>query len=151
MLYAIIAIVVIAVAAVAVGVSTLSLGGGNNANVTSLKYIETVASSEAVSLTETISVKNIGSSNMIMLIETSLGKQVVDFGQEKVWIQTLGEWSEGTASGFNTLEEQWNQVWSRFQDQGGNSDITFKIKSVSFTVTDIQVNPTLSDSLFEHD
>jgi hypothetical protein len=70
MLYAIVAIVIIAVAAVAgVLVFTLGYSGGNNAQGDSVKFNVDATSAYGTIYTTTVSAKNVGQNNMLVLWE----------------------------------------------------------------------------------
>ena len=158
MLYTVIAIAIIVVAVVAG--TFLYMGTMGKAKVTSLKFNEHVtlpAASGGTAISEIVSVKNIATSNMLMLIQYTMGDveylNILDFAQQKMWMKTgNGGWNPtSSAADYNGLSQQWSEIWTHFQSRSGNSDINFtSTDGTIIALTNIQTNPSLSDTLFIH-
>jgi hypothetical protein len=157
----IVAIVVVVVVVAGVGIYVATRGGGENAGgggggggggitgATSLQFDITDTSSGLVG---TIKAKNIGSSNLkLRLDETapSAMSVLINEATQTVWIYASGTWMD--------MSSYFENEWSAFNTEfaGYLTDLSSWTGSGSITVgtvtfSNIQVNPTLDDSLFEH-
>jgi hypothetical protein len=152
MLYAIVAIVIIAVAAVG-GVLVFAIGqsGGNNVQGDSIKFTVDSTATGGTTYTTNVSAKNIGQNNMLLLWENPYvkTKTVVDFSKQTLWENLGGKWTE-YPDAFSNVSSDWSQMWTQIQC-GNSTEVTYADDSNStIRLYNIQINPSLPDSLFEH-
>jgi|WetSurMetagenome_2_1015567.scaffolds.fasta_scaffold294929_1 hypothetical protein len=152
MLYAIVAIVIIAVAAVA-GVIVFTMGqrGDNNPQGDSIKFNVDATSAYGTIYTTTVSAKNIGQNNMLLLWENPhvKTKMVLDFSKQTSWEYFYGSWTEYPWA-FNNISSDWSQMWTHIQGSNG-TEVTYSDESNStIRLYNIQINPSLPDSLFAY-
>jgi hypothetical protein len=159
-------VAIVAVAAVAVGagifVATRGGGGGGGggggvdvSGATSLRFkVDTTV--EGMSGTYTLSAKNIGSSNMMMRIEGTMSGQdfiyIINGAQQKLWVEMGGQWMD-LSTNYSQYWDTWNQSFTGYKTQlagwtGG--DWTYTQSGVTVRIYNIEVNPSISDSLFVH-
>jgi hypothetical protein len=157
----IIAIVVIVVAAgVGVGVYLATRGGGTGGtdgtsggdigSATSLSYDITESSTGSAF---TLKAKDIGSSSMKMRIEgTVAGLEdiiyIINGATETAWMCYGDTWLDMSSS-YSTYYDTWSTAFSGYQtDLASWTSGSITVGTV--TISNIQVNPTLADSLFIH-
>jgi hypothetical protein len=160
----IIAVVVVVVVAVA-GVGAYVLvsrgggtggggggGGGDIGSATSLKF-DVSSTTGGVSSSMTFYVKGIGSDAVKMRVEgTAAGQEfklIINGEQEKVWMYIAGQWMDFSSS-YSDYWEQWNSAFSGYKESlsGWAGSGTWTSPDGTVTISNIQVNPTLEDSLF---
>jgi hypothetical protein len=157
----IIVAIVVAVAVVAgVGVyaATRSGGGGNGggtdiSGASSLQF-DVNSTIENLSNVFTFYTKNIGTSNVMIRIDGTVSGEdviyIINGAQQKVWFYTAGTWID-LSSSYSTYWETWSQSLQSYQyDLVGWSGGSWTSPDGSTTISNIKVNPSLSDSLFEH-
>jgi hypothetical protein len=130
------------------------------AGATSLQY--------SVTLTETLvgqrtysytyQGKNLGTTNFMMKIEATddQGNQstfIVNGAEQKAWSYHDGEWTNLSAT-YVTQYGIWHPLWQGYitalNAWNGSGDYTYTESFSTVRIYDITVNPTLSDSLFQH-
>ena len=128
-------------------------GGGDISGASSLQFHVSLTG-ENYSSDYTLQAKNIGTSNLMMRIDgTFVGQDliyIVNGVQQKVWIYEGGTWVD-LSSSYSTYWSQWSQAFAGYQtDLSGWTGGSWTSSDGSVTINDVQVNPSLSDSLFEH-
>ena len=154
----IIASVAIAVV-VCVGVGTCVLvtrdgdrgDGGTGSDIRSATSLSFDVTDTSTSSTFTLKVKDIGSSSMKMRIDgitAGIPCYIINGALQRVWMSYAGIWQELTAEDFLDLWSYWSTELSVYQESlaswTGSSSITVGTK----TFFNIQVNPSLENSLF---
>jgi hypothetical protein len=155
-LYAII-VTAILVVAVLIPVLLLFSSGNAAANASSLKYTQTTRYSDANGGgqdTYTVYVKNFGTPNIMSRYEgTYNGEQIIsitDEGTRQMWQYYQGRWSD--ISGFYnaTMSSQaWADLRNNLRNWNGFGEVKFTIWGNDVTISDIEVNPSLPDALFQ--
>jgi hypothetical protein len=157
LIIAIVVIVVVAVAGVGIFVATRGGtsgggggGGGNAGSATSLSFDMTDTASAS---TLTFQAKDIGSSNMkIRVAGTAAGYDmiyIVNGATSQAWMYTAATGWLDMSSQFSTLWDTWNSALTGYQTNlAGWTSGNITVGTV--TISNIQVNPTLADSLFTH-
>jgi hypothetical protein len=159
MLYAIIAIVILLVA-VLVPVLFLFVLHGNAADASSLKFTETQILSASTGGDEqiyTIYIKNFNTPYVMSRAEgTYDGQQVIgitDGVNHKMWTYYDGQWQDTTFmsnGNWSTVDEGWNLLRTSLRNWSGSGELTYTLPTGDiFRLTNIEVNPSLSDSLFQ--
>ena len=158
----IVAIVVVAAVVVGVGIYVATRGGGGGAGggggggggggitgATSLQFDITDTSSGLVG---TVKSKDIGSSNLKLRIDEtapSAMSVLVNGATQTIWIYASGTWMDMSPY-FENYWSTWNTEFTGYQTAlagwTGSGSITFG----TVTISNIQLNPTLDDSLFTH-
>jgi hypothetical protein len=156
----IIAIVVIVVAAgVGVGAYVATRGGGTGGggggggtggdigSATSLSFTITESSSGSAL---TLKAKDIGSNNMKIRIDMTAPtamSYIVNGATSTAWVYTDTTGWIDMSSTFSTLWDTWNSAFTGYQtDLGSWTSGSITVGTV--TISNVQVNPTLADSLF---
>lgn len=108
---------------------------------------------------ETFRVKNIGSPNIKFRRDgTILGEEyieILDVGEEKVWMWTsTGGWTDMSAI-VQTAILLYRQLLEEYKTElsewtGGDHTYTDPMTDGTVRIYDIEVNPTLPDTLFQH-
>jgi hypothetical protein len=136
-------------------------GGGTEVDVegaSSMQFKVSVDPADSESVTYEYMIKNAGTSSHMMRIEMeSAGEEfiyIINGAQEKVWMCTDGEWMEFSEM-YQSYWETWNSAWQGYRtnllDWTGYGDWTYTTPDGdSVRIYDINVNPSLSDSLFQH-
>lgn len=140
-------------------------GGGGNGGTTvdvsganSLRFSVSVTQAGEGQEVATYMVKNAGTSNLMMRIEMvdSSSQEyiyIINGALEKVWIYSDGEWTDLSVA-YSTYWDTWNSAWEGYRtnlaDWTGLGDWTYTDDGTTVRIYDIDVNPTLSDSLFQH-
>ncbi len=127
-------------------------GGGGIGSATSLSF-RVDGSVQGTSFSYTFKVKDIGSSGLKMRIEgTAMGQNVVTIvngALHQAWMSAAGQWTD-MSSYFDTYWDEWSTSVEGYQT--GLSDWTggtWTSPDGTITISDIQVNPVLADSLFQ--
>ena len=153
----IVAIVAVVAVAAGVGIYAATRGGGGGgegiSGAQSLQF-DVNATVGGVSTTYTLMAKNIGTSNLMMKIDGTFAGQaiiyIVNGAQQKVWMYAAGQWTD-LSEGFSTYWSQWSQTFQGYKTGlSGWTGGTWTSSDGTVTISNIQVNPSLSDSLFEH-
>ncbi len=126
---------------------------GGIGSATSLSFKVTVTYQGAATET-TFKAKDIGSSSMKIRMEgTAAGYEyiyIVNGAQQKAWMYAGGQWLD-MSSTFSTYWSTWSQSFSGYQESlSAWTSGTYTSPDGSVTISDIQVNPSLDDSLFVH-
>jgi len=165
----IVAIVVVAAAVVSVG-AYVALSGGSSGTTTTSASIEDAASLsmkmdmtvEDTLTTMDFKVKGIGTSDLMMRVDLTLMGQnmvlVINESERSAWAFTGGIWMD-MSSEFDQYWEQMDQAFEQAKDQlrgwtgefGGTYTYTEPSTGATVRIYDIQINPNLDDSLFQHD
>jgi hypothetical protein len=81
---------------------------------------------------------------------------IINGAQKQVWIYAGGEWSN-FSDYFSDYWSEWNSTFTGFRDNlvshwSGSGDYTYTDPNTgdSYRFYSISVNPSLSDSLFQH-
>jgi hypothetical protein len=94
--------------------------------------------------------------NFMMRIEhvSSSGAKtitVLDAAQQKAWANSNGQWQDISAefaNQFDPINTQFLGYWTNLKSWSGTGDLTYAANGATIRIFDIQVNPTLSGSLF---
>ena len=138
-------------------------GGGNGGTTTDVAGASSLQFS--VSFTEegvgtdvsTYRVKNAGTSNVMMRIDTALATgedyiYIINGAQQKVWIYGDGEWTDLSVA-YDTYWNAWSTTWEGYRtslaDWTGLGDWSYTEGGATIRIYDIYVNPSLADSLFQ--
>jgi outer membrane lipoprotein-sorting protein len=159
LIIAVVVVVVVAVAGVGVYVATRGGGGGGEnqpsggdvGSATSLSYDITETSTGSAF---TFKAKDIGSSNMKMRIEgTFAGMEdiiyIINGATQTMWMSYGGTWTD-MSSYYSTYFDTYSTMLSGYQTDLGSWTGSGNITVGTVTISNIQVNPTLADSLFTH-
>ena len=140
---------------------TTENGGGTEVDVggaSSMQFKVSVDPADEESVEYEYMIKNAGTSSLMMRVEMeSAGEEfiyIINGAQEKVWICSDGEWMEFSEL-YQTYWEMWNTAWQGYHtsllDWTGYGDWSYTTPDGdSVRIYDIHVNPSLSDSLFQH-
>jgi hypothetical protein len=151
----IIVVVVAAVIAVFSGIGgTNSAASQNVARAKTLQY-SVIESGSSNSLSYSFYGENIGLNKFLMRIEyaTSAGNIVYVFngGQQKEWLMTANQWKDMSSS-FNADANRWEYdsalIIAELGSWNGICSYSFITHGTTMTVSNIIINPNLSDSLF---
>jgi hypothetical protein len=134
--------------------------GANIAGATSLQFTVAVTNSSGGSLgSYTYSVKNAGTSDQMVRIEftdPSSGNLVyiVNSASQQVWVETNGQWTD-LSSTYASQYSSWNSAFLGYKNNltswSGVGDWTYTDPNGdTVKITNVSVNPSLSDSLFQH-
>ena len=161
------AIVVIAVVIVAViGVGAywaLNSGGGNGgeetptgiADATSLQFSVNISGGESEGAYNYYA-KNIGTSDMMIRVEIPVSDMqlvyIVNGALQKAWANEGTTWMD-LSDTFSDQWDAWNPTWEAYTDNLStwtSGDWTYtNTDGSTVTITEITVNPSLADSLFQ--
>ena len=124
--------------------------GGGIAGATSLQCDVAITGSG----TYTFMAKNIGTSNMMMRIEGTIEGQdmifIINGAQHKAWVYAAGTWID-MSEYYSTYWSEWSSTFEGYETYlSGWTGGTWTSPDGTITISNIQVNPSLSDSLFEH-
>jgi hypothetical protein len=130
--------------------------GGNVESATSLSF-QVDGSYAGYTFSYTFKAKDIESSNAKLRIDmtaagTTIG-YIINGALQKVWVSYGGQWTEVTGD-FSTYWSQYDAMFSSYQESlagwtGGDYTYTDPSSGTTVTISNIQVNPSLNDSLFE--
>jgi hypothetical protein len=136
-------------------------GGGTEVDVgsaSSLQFKVSVDPADSESVESEWMIKNAGTSSLMMRIDMeSAGEEfiyIINGAQEKVWICSDGEWME-LSSMYQSYWDTWSTTWEGYRtsliDWTGYGEWSYTTPDGdSVRIYDINVNPSLSDSLFQH-
>ena len=150
-------VVIVAVAGVGIYVATRGEGvpgeGEGIAGATSMQC-DVSSTVGGVTSTFTFKAKNIGTPNLMMRMEGTFAGQdsiyIINGAQQKAWTYVAGTWTDLSAQ-YLKLWDQWNQAFQDLQTGlSGWTGGTWTSPDGTATVSNIQVNLSLPDSLFEH-
>jgi hypothetical protein len=131
--------------------------GADVEGASSMHFKVTIDPAEAESINYEYTVKNAGTTSLMMRIEMeSAGEEVIyiiNGVQETVWLYSGGEWVEFSEL-YQSYWETWSTAWQGYQtnlvDWTGEGDWSYTASDgSSVRIYDISVNPSLADSLFE--
>jgi len=154
-------VIVIIVVAVVVGVLLVTRGGssgGDIAGASSLTFNADVTYGSGTVTTYTYNVKNIGTSDMMLRLEwTSSGVSyiyIINGKQQQAWTCINGDWTDLSAS-FSETWSDWNSTFAGYTSNlahwSGSGDYKYTNPDGSIVrIYNVVINPSLSDSLFEH-
>jgi len=159
----IIAVVVIVVAA-CVGVGAYVVvtrggggggGGGDIGSATSMSC-KVDATYQGTTMTFDLKAKNLqNTANLMMRMEGTVSGQsviyIINAAQSKGWICTAGTWQELPVGDLSTYQSQFTSYQSQLSGwTGGDYTYTDPTTGTSVRIYDIELNPSLDDSLFTH-
>jgi ABC-type oligopeptide transport system substrate-binding subunit len=110
------------------------------------------------SVSYTFKAKDIGSSNAKLRIDmTATGQDItyiVNGATQTAWMYVMGAWTDMSSS-FSTQWSTWNTAFSGYETglagwTSGDYTYTDSTTGATVTISNIQVNPSLDDSLFTH-
>jgi hypothetical protein len=139
--------------------ATSSGTGSSVAGATSLQYTVSVTNSSGASLgAYTYYAKNAGTSNFKIRIEIAdpSGSNIVyivNGALQKAWMEVDGQWTD-ISSSYSSYYDSWSSLYTEYTDSlatwtGG--DWTYTSPSgETIRIYNVNVNPSLADSLFEH-
>ena len=143
------------------GTTDTTNNGGTTVDVigaSSLQFKVTMDPAAVDSIDYTYSVKNAGTSSLMMRIEMqSAGESfiyIINGAQEKVWMYSGDQWMDFSEM-YPTYWETWNSAWQGYHDSlldwTGVGDWTYTTPNGdTVRIHNITINPSLSDSLFQH-
>ena len=159
------ALIIIVVAAAAVGLWVYIGGskrGGSTqpvsvANASSLEFMANVTTQGSIVVTQAYYGKNIGTPNLVIRVDVLGGEAgnwsyILDTAQEKSWSST--NYGAYASSNYTANWAFWGTAWTGFvtnlKNWSGTGDYSYtSSKGYPVTIYDIQVNPKLSESLFQ--
>jgi hypothetical protein len=133
--------------------TTVDVGGAS-----SMQFKVSMDPADGDSIDYTYSVKNAGTSSLMMRIEMQTEGEsfiyIINGAQEKVWMYSGGEWMDFSEM-YPTYWDTWNNAWQGYHDTlidwTGAGDWTYTTPNGdSVRIYDITINPSLPDSMFEH-
>lgn len=127
-------------------------GGGGIGSATSLSFRVT-GTVQGSSLDYTFYAKDIGSSGLKLRIEgTAVGqefKYIINGASQQMWIYSAGQWVD-LSSMYASYWDTWNSSFEGYQTSLSDwASGTWTSPDGTITISDIQVNPVLADSLFQ--
>lgn len=132
--------------------SSVSVNGAS-----SLKYSVSHTENGVVTGTYTYYGKNAGTTNFMMRIEytDSDGNTIyiLNGAQQKAWTYSDNNWEDNSAA-YSMMYSTWSTSWQGYMNAlgawSGMGDYSYTAGADTVRIYDIQVNPNLADSLFEH-
>lgn len=140
---------------------TISGTGANVADASSLQFTTSITNSAGVLQgSYTYYAKNAGTANMMMRIEMtdpSSGSNIVyiiNGALQQAWMQIGGQWTD-LSSTFTSELSSWDTTFKGYQnnlaDWSGIGDWTYTSPTgETIRISNVSVNPSLPNSLFEH-
>ena len=134
-------------------------GGGTAPNVagaSSLQF-DVIATMEGVQEKYTFMAKNMGTSNLMIRVDQTDAqgnafKYIINSVEQKVWVYYDGQWVD-MSDQFSMYWDQWKPAFDGYKSSlegwTGIGDYEYTANGNSFKITNILVNPTLPDSLFQ--
>ena len=172
-MYGIVAVVVIVVvvAAVAGAYVLMNPGGGGGdgngngggedvitaANATSLQY-DALVTSQGTTITYKFAGKDLGTSNLTFRIDLLGGEAgnyiyILNGAQKEAWANADGTWTDVSSDFTNqwaAWEPQWTANVNALVSWSGTGEYTYTAANGdSIVISNISLNPTLADSLFQ--
>jgi hypothetical protein len=101
--------------------------------------------------------KNAGTSSFMMRIDYTIYSTpstiILNGAQQKAWSYSDGKWTDISAS-YNSYNGVWNPLWQGYvavlASWNGIGDYSYTVGAATIRIYDINVNPVLADSLFQH-
>ena len=133
-----------------------SVTGADIAGASSLQYSVEVTSGGVSQGSYTYYGKNAGTDNFMMRIDYtddtgSQGAFIINSAQQKAWAYSDGEWTDVSAA-YSMQYDTWNTLWQGYTGYlsawTGLGGYTYTAGGDTVTITGINVNPSLADSLF---
>ena len=130
--------------------------GGNVESATSLSF-DVAGTAMGYSFSYTFKAKDLGSSNAKLRIDMTTAGTTVGYilngALQKVWVSYGGTWTEVPGE-FSTYWSTYDAMLSGYLTElsgwtGGDFTYNDPSSGMSVTISNIQVNPTLADSLFQ--
>ncbi len=160
--YVLVAVLVIIVVVGAAGAYILLNTGGNGgepeptptpsvADATSLQFT-VEATTDGETSTTTYYAKNIGGSEALLRVEVDLGEAgklvyIINGAEHKAWMGMADEWSEAD---FEETWDDWNALWAGYvQSLAHWTEGEYTSEDGTVKISNISLNPTLADSLFQ--
>jgi hypothetical protein len=129
------------------------------ATATSLKFQVSLTTNGALQGTYTFLGKNSGSSSSMLRVDYTEGGgsdntiYIFNGAQHKAWTYSGNEWVD-ISTYYDQQYTTWDNVWKGYIGNlaawSGTGGYSYTENSDNVSIHDIQVNPTLADSLFEH-
>jgi hypothetical protein len=152
-------VIIIAVAAVAGYYLLINTGGGTPVTVetaTSLQYDANVTS-QGATVTYEFAGANLNTTSLKLRIDVLGGESgnysyILNAGDETAWAAVNGVWTD-VSSTFTDQWNSWGTQWTNNVDAlanwSGIGDYTYTDANGSIVISNISLNPTLADSLFQ--
>ena len=153
-------VIIIAVAAVAGYYLLMNTGGGTPVTVetaTSLQYDADVTS-QGATVTYEFAGANLNTTSLKLRIDVLGGESgnysyILNAGDQTAWSAVNGEWTD-VSSTFTDQWTSWGTLWSNYvnalKNWSGTGDYTFTdANGDSVLISNISLNPTVADSLFQ--
>ncbi|MCX8153862.1 MAG: hypothetical protein N3E52_05460 [Candidatus Bathyarchaeota archaeon] len=128
----------------------------NVASANSLQF-DVIATINGVQEQYRFIAKNIGTSNLMIRVDQTdpqgnAFKYIINSAEQKVWVYYNGDWMDMSAQ-FSTYWDQWKPAFDGYRSSlegwSGTGDYEYTANGNTFKITNIIVNPTLADSLFQ--
>ena len=128
------------------------------AGASSFQYTVTVDPADGETVEYTYMIKNVETSNLMMRIDMeSSGEEIIyiiNGAQQTAWIYSNDQWVD-LSDAFPSYWDTWNSAWEGYRtnllDWTGVGDWTYTTPNGdSVRIYDIDINPSLADSLFQH-
>ena len=134
--------------------------GANIAGASSLQFTVSVTNSSGASLgSYTYYAKNIGTSNAMIRIEStdSSGSNfvyIVNGALQQAWAESNGQWTD-VSTAYSSQYSTWNTAFTGYSNSlvnwSGTGDWTYADPNGdTVRISNVSVNPSLADSLFQH-
>jgi len=138
--------------------ATSIVTGADIATASSLQYTITVTDAGVSQGSYTYIGKNAGTANFMMRIEVTdaAGAQsifILNGVQRKAWSYSDGQWEDISAA-YDSQFSTWNTLWQGYSNSlsgwNGIGDWNYTVGNSGIRISNVSVNPILSDSLFQH-
>jgi len=163
-IYILVAVLVVILVVGVAGVYILmnqGAGGANEetvnvADASSLQYNVDVTS-QGTTATYKYAAKGMGTSDLMLRIDIAGGEAgdwvyILNGAEQKAWAYADGEWSE-ISDAFATQWDAWNPLLEGYVDNltqwSGTGEWTYTAGTEDIRIYNIEVNPTLADSVFQ--
>ena len=135
------------------GGETSGSGAGNSVASASSLSFRVTSSYGGISADYTFKAKDIGSSGMKVRVEGTVAGQsfiyIINGAQRKVWMYAGDQWID-MSEHFSEFWDEWASSFEEYRTELSNwTGGTWTSPDGSVTISDIQVNPSLPDSLFQ--
>lgn len=146
--------VVVIIAVVGAGAFLILRGGG--VSVTSFDMKGDITS-QGLTTSYRIRVKDLGSQNLKVRVDTLSGQYtgvsfIMRIGESKVYVYENGQWVDTSASAeWQYYVQQYPSAMQKAADylsRWTGGDVTYQYQGSAYRLYEIQVNPTLDDSVF---
>ena len=138
--------------------ATSSVTGADIATASSLQYTVTVTDAGVSQGSYTYYGKNAGTANFMMRIEVTDadGAQsifILNGAQRKAWSYSDGQWDD-VSMAYDSQFSTWNALWQGYSNSlsgwSGIGDWSYTAGNSGIRISNVNVNPVLPDSLFQH-